>query len=200
VGEELRYAAELINAVVEGVTGPRIGLHICRGNWSTREDVLLTGDYRPLLPALSAMRVRQYVLEYATPRAGDIAVVGEALSGRIPDAQPAKEGLAGALKGALRTVFGQEKTAEPAPASDEAPLRELGLGVVNPRTTEVETPEEIVAKVDSALRYYKPEQIFLNTDCGFGCFANRCVNVEEIATAKLRSIVAASRILQEREK
>lgn len=169
MGEELRYAAELINEVIEGIVdapcAPRVGLHICRGNWSTREDVLLTGDYRPLLPALEMMRVRQFVLEYATPRAGEIEVVGRALSGLIPGADLS---------------------------------RELGLGVVNPRTTEVETPEEIVARAEAALRFYKPAQLFLNTDCGFGCFASRCVNVEDVAAAKIASIARAARMLRDK--
>jgi len=165
VGEELQYAAELINRIMDGVEGPRIGLHICRGNWSTREEVLLTGDYTPLLPALTAMRVRQFVLEYATPRAGDIKVVGESLSNHVPGTQIP---------------------------------RELGLGVVNPRTAEVESPQDIMAKAEQALAFYGPHQIFLNTDCGFGCFANRCVNVEEVATAKIKSIVAAAHALRER--
>ncbi len=165
MGEELGYAAELINRVVEGVEGTRTGLHICRGNWSTREEVLLTGDYRPLLPALTKMRVRQFVLEYATPRAGEIEVVGAALSGAVPGS---------------RTP------------------RELGLGVVNPRTVEVETPEEIAAHAEEALRFYRPDQLFLNTDCGFGCFASRCVNVEEVAAAKIASIAQAARLLRER--
>lgn len=165
MGEELKYAAELINRVILGIEGPRIGLHVCRGNWSNRDEVLLTGDYTPLLPSLTKMHVRQFVLEYATPRAGDIKVVGESLSNNVPDTQNP---------------------------------RELGLGVVNPRTLEVETPEAIVAKAEQALAFYRPEQIFLNTDCGFGCFANRCVNVEEVATAKITSIVAAAQILRER--
>ena len=176
-GEELRYAASLINRIIDGVfdptgkTGPRIGLHICRGNWSTKEEVLLTGDYTALLPALERMHVRQYVLEYATPRAGDISVVGRALSGNVPGAE----------------------------GPDGAGLpRELGLGVVNPRTTEVEPPEFIVKKAEAALEFYKPEQLFLNTDCGFGCFANRCVNVEDIAAQKLKSMTVAARILRER--
>ena len=62
----------MFNGVVDGIRGPRIGLHVCRGNWSRREEVLLTGDYEKLLPAFEAMRPRQFVLEYATPRAGDI--------------------------------------------------------------------------------------------------------------------------------
>jgi len=164
VGVELDYAAELMNRIIEGIDISRTGIHICRGNWSTREDVLLTGDYTPLLPALTKMKVNQFVLEYATPRAGEIKVVGEALSGNIPGTDI---------------------------------LRELGLGVVNPRTTEAETPEEIMDKTRLALEYYRPEQIFLNTDCGFGCFANRCVNVEEVATAKIRSIVQAAKTLRE---
>jgi 5-methyltetrahydropteroyltriglutamate--homocysteine methyltransferase len=143
--------------VVGGIEGIRTGLHVCRGNWSRREDVLLTGDYHALLPAFSAMEVDQFVLEYATPRAGELAVVGEALS-----------------------------------------ARELGMGCVNPRTDEAEDPATIVARAEEALAYWKPEQIWLNPDCGFGCFANRCVNEEDHAVAKLRSMVTASRELRER--
>ena len=143
--------------MVEGIEGPRIGLHVCRGNWSRREDVLLTGDYEGLLPAFRAMQPTQFVLEYATPRAGDIAVVGEALADR-----------------------------------------ELGLGVVNPRTATAEEPAAIVARAERALAYWRPEQLFLNPDCGFGCFANRCVNDEQTAARKLRSIAQAARALRQR--
>jgi 5-methyltetrahydropteroyltriglutamate--homocysteine methyltransferase len=153
----LKFAADLINRIVKGIDGIRIGVHICRGNWSKQEEVLLTGDYAKLLPALERMNIDQFVLEYATPRAGDIEVVGRSLSDR-----------------------------------------ELGLGVVNPRTDDVESVDFIVGKAEKALEYYKPEQLFLNTDCGFGCFASRSVNVEEIAYKKLCAIVEASRILREK--
>ena len=76
--------------------------------------------------------------------------------------------------------------------------REIGLGVVNPRTATVETPEEIVRRVEEALPFFAPERIFLNPDCGFGCFANRCVNDEQTAVRKLESMVAAARELRER--
>jgi 5-methyltetrahydropteroyltriglutamate--homocysteine methyltransferase len=153
----LSYAADLLNRVIEGVSGPRIGLHVCRGNWSRDESVLLTGDYAPLLPAFQKMRVHQFVLEHSTPRAGEIAIVGRALAGR-----------------------------------------EIGLGVVNPRTDHVESVDEIVKRVEQALQYFSPARIFLNPDCGFGCFANRCVNEHEIAAAKLRSMVQAARLLRSR--
>ncbi|MDX9895060.1 MAG: hypothetical protein RBS34_06435 [Desulfofustis sp.] len=133
----------------------RIGVHVCRGNWSKQEEVLLHGDYARLLPALEPMKIDQFVLEYATPRAGDIDVVGRKLADR-----------------------------------------ELGLGVVNPRTDTVEPVEMIVAKAEKALDYYRPEQLFLNTDCGFGCFAGRSVNVEDVACQKLCAIVAAAKDLR----
>ena len=116
---------------------------------------MITGDYQPLVGCFRDMHVRQLVLEYCTPRAGELAVIGRELADR-----------------------------------------EIGLGVVNPRTDEAESPESIVARAEEALEFWKPEQIFLNPDCGFGCFANRCVNVEEIAAAKLRSMVEAARRLR----
>ena len=76
--------------------------------------------------------------------------------------------------------------------------REIGLGVVNPRTDEVESVASIVARTEAALRYFSPDRIFLNPDCGFACFANRCVNDVDTAAAKLKAIVAAARALRER--
>ncbi len=154
----------MLNRITDGITGIRTGLHVCRGNWSRREDVLLTGDYHALLPAFAAMHVDQLVLEYATPRAGELRVVGEALG-----------------RGATAGVG-----------------KELGLGCVNPRTDQAEDPAAIVARAEEALAFFPPERIWLNPDCGFGCFASRCVNEEEVAVAKLRSMTAAARTLRER--
>lgn len=152
-GAELAYAAELLNKVLEGFSDQvRTGLHVCRGNWSKREDVLIAGDYQPLVDCFTEMNVRQFVLEYATPRAGDLAIVGRKLSDR-----------------------------------------EIGLGCCNPRTDEAESVDEIVNRLHEALEFWQPEKIFLNPDCGFGCFANRCVNEEQIAAAKLKSMVSAAK-------
>src|SRR3989304_370942 len=64
--QELLKATQLVNQVVGGIDGVRLGVHVCRGNWSRKEEVLLTGDYEPLLPYLVAMRVQQWVLEFST--------------------------------------------------------------------------------------------------------------------------------------
>jgi 5-methyltetrahydropteroyltriglutamate--homocysteine methyltransferase len=72
---ELGFARDLINAVVEGFPRERIAMHVCRGNWSADEAVLLAGSYEPLLGALAQMRVGAYLLEASTPRAGDMALL-----------------------------------------------------------------------------------------------------------------------------
>lgn len=72
---ELARAVNLINRVVEGIQGPITAIHICRGNWSKNEEVLLSGPYDDLMPYLSQMKVDQFVLEYATSRAGSPAAL-----------------------------------------------------------------------------------------------------------------------------
>jgi 5-methyltetrahydropteroyltriglutamate--homocysteine methyltransferase len=154
--DELAFAVRLMNATVEGLSGVKFGVHVCRGNWSRKEDVLLKGNYGPLLPYLMQMDVDQLVLEMATPRAGDLDVFKE---------------------------YGNEK--------------ELGLGVVNPRTDEIESPAAIVQRVKRVLEYFDPEKIYLNPDCGFGTFAERCVNTPETAYRKLKAIHAAAQLLRQ---
>ncbi|MBL8729417.1 MAG: cobalamin-independent methionine synthase II family protein [Planctomycetes bacterium] len=114
---ELRLAVDLINRVVDGIAGTSTALHVCRGNWSRKEDVLLSGDYDPLLPYLSQMRVDQFVLEYATPRAGSEALLAQLPPGRTvgfgainprtdPDEDPAA---IAARVAALATLLGHER-------------------------------------------------------------------------------------------
>jgi 5-methyltetrahydropteroyltriglutamate--homocysteine methyltransferase len=155
--EELEFAVDLVNRVTDGADGVRLGLHVCRGNWSRQEDVLLAGSYQPLVPYLQRMKVRQLVLEYATPRAGSLQAVGEGLNDR-----------------------------------------ELGLGVVNPRNDEAEDIPGIVDRAEEALRFFPPDAIFLNPDCGFGTFANRPLNTAEVAERKLRAMVSAAEQLRAR--
>jgi 5-methyltetrahydropteroyltriglutamate--homocysteine methyltransferase len=153
--EELELAVRLMNETVEGMDGVKFGVHVCRGNWSRREDVLLKGNYGPMLPYLMEMNVQQLVLEFATPRAGELEVFKE---------------------------YGTEK--------------EIGLGVVNPRTDTIESPDEIVGRVKQLAGFYDPEKIYLNPDCGFGTFAERNVNSAEIAAQKMKSIAAAANRLR----
>jgi len=153
--EELEFAVRLMNETVEGIDGVRYGVHICRGNWSRKEDVLLKGNYGPLLPWLMRMNIHQLVLEMATPRAGEIDVFKE---------------------------YRNQK--------------ELGLGVSNPRNDTIEDPKQIVQSVRKLLEFYDADKIMLNPDCGFGTFAERCVNTPDIAYKKLQSISRAAEMLR----
>jgi 5-methyltetrahydropteroyltriglutamate--homocysteine methyltransferase len=149
--EELEFAVSLINEVVAGVDDVRLGLHVCRGNWSRDESTLLSGGYQSLRPYLDRLRITQLVLEYATDRAGALVAFDD---------------------------------------------KEIGLGVVNPRTEQVETPAQIRVAVEKALDLYPAERVFLNPDCGFGTFANRPMNTRETASAKLAAMAAAARDLR----
>jgi methionine synthase II (cobalamin-independent) len=108
-----------------------------------------------LIPYLNRMRLDQFVLEYATSRAG----TPKALAGLRPDAQ-------------------------------------IGYGVVNPRTSEIESADEIVRRVRELAQFVSPDRIFLSPDCGFGTFAERPVADAQTAFKKLSSLAAAARILR----
>lgn len=150
--EELDFATTLINRVVEGISNVRTGVHVCRGNWSRQESTLLSGSYAALKSTFEGLNVDQLVLEYATPRAGEVT----------------------AMRG-----------------------KELGMGVVNPRTDEVETRDKIVGHVREALQFLAADKIFLNPDCGFGTFSARPMNEVPVIRAKLESMVSAARRLRE---
>ncbi|MBM3945109.1 MAG: cobalamin-independent methionine synthase II family protein [SAR202 cluster bacterium] len=150
--EELEFAVSLINRVVDGVSGVRTGLHVCRGNWSRNEATLLRGSYQPLAPYLARLCVDQLVLEYATERAGVLM----------------------AFEG-----------------------KEIGLGVVNPRTESIESSEHISKAVSRALELYPSEKVWLNPDCGFGTFSARPVNTAETAVKKLAMMAEAAQMVRE---
>jgi 5-methyltetrahydropteroyltriglutamate--homocysteine methyltransferase len=72
---ELAFAAGLIRAALDTVDRKKsiASLHVCRGNWSTDESILLSGPYTPLLDTFAAVNADLLTLEFSTPRAGDLA-------------------------------------------------------------------------------------------------------------------------------
>lgn len=75
--EELEFAVGLINDVTSDFPTERLGLHICRGNWSVDESVALQGDYEPLIPALNKINVGTLFLEFCTHRAGSMDLLSK---------------------------------------------------------------------------------------------------------------------------
>ncbi len=83
-------------------------------------------------------------------------------------------------------------------AGDLVPFRakELGLGVVNPRTSDIETVPEVRAAIERAVRDRPADTVFLNPDCGFGTFSNRPVNATDVALRKMKVVVEAARLMR----
>ena len=87
-------------------------------------------------------------------------------------------------------------------AGDVAILKELpddaliGLGSVDCRFENIDTPEEIVARVREAMRYVAPERLSLNPDCGFAPGLGSEVPLDE-AYLKLKNEAEAARRLRE---
>jgi 5-methyltetrahydropteroyltriglutamate--homocysteine methyltransferase len=71
------------------------------------------------------------------------------------------------------------------------PQKELGLGVVNPRTETVESTAVIRERIVRALSLYPAERLFVNPDCGFATFSRRPVNSTAVAMQKMQAISAA---------
>ena len=147
--EELKFATKLIKSVIDYAKEKEIlvSLHVCRGNWSRDESILLTGPYTPLLPLFEETLPNILTLEFSTPRAGEIS-----------------------------SLFSSTL------------IRDnciLGLGVMNPRTDDIEPLEDILNRVEEVMQYIPKERIWLNPDCGFATFANRPVSTMEIIDKKL---------------
>ena len=69
------FAVEMINDVVSGVTGIKVGVHLCRrAGARARGDSSHEGGYGPLIPHLNRLKVHHLTMEFTAPQAGDMAV------------------------------------------------------------------------------------------------------------------------------
>ena len=67
---------------------------------------------------------------------------------------------------------------------------ELGVGVIDVKTHEVETPEIIAERLRKTLKFVPAERIFVLPDCG-------CLHLpQEVAFAKLRAMVQGTKIMR----
>ncbi|MBI4355852.1 MAG: methionine synthase [Candidatus Omnitrophica bacterium] len=70
--------------------------------------------------------------------------------------------------------------------------KEVGLGVVDVHSHRTESKEEVIGNIEQALKVFKPEQIYVDPDCGL-----KTRTVDE-AVDKLRVIVEAAREVRSR--
>lgn len=154
---ELAFARDLVNAVVRGAPRDRTAVHLCRGNWTPDESAALHGDYRPLVPTLSALDVGTLFLELCTPRAGEAAIL-----------------------------------------RDLPRDRRIGVGVVNQKRVEVESADDIAARIERHATTFGAERLLLVPDCGFATFADNPVSSAAVAEAKLAAMVAGRALFEGR--
>jgi 5-methyltetrahydropteroyltriglutamate--homocysteine methyltransferase len=69
--------------------------------------------------------------------------------------------------------------------------RTVGLGVVDVKSVEVETPELIAGRIRTALELVPPERLVINPDCGLRNLSG------EVARAKLAAMVAGTAVVRE---
>lgn len=150
---EMAHAVDWLNAMLDGVTGVTLAVHVCRRNWG-RRGWGASGGYEPILHHLKRLKADQLLLEYAIPVAGDVAVLAQL---------PAQV--------------------------------KIGLGCVDVRFPEIDSPEQIIDRVQKALAHVAPERITLNPDCGFAPGKDHEIPLEE-AYAKLKSLGEAARRLR----
>lgn len=74
---------------------------------------------------------------------------------------------------------------------------EIGLGCVSCQPGQIDSVEQIVDRVEVALKYVAPARITLNPDCGFAPGSAAEVSLDEVYT-KLKNEVAAAQVLRER--
>ena len=75
VDKELKFAKSLLTPVLAEIRkykGVTSAMHVCRGNWTTDESVLLHGAYDKLSKFFDSLDVDMLALEFSTPRAGEI--------------------------------------------------------------------------------------------------------------------------------
>jgi 5-methyltetrahydropteroyltriglutamate--homocysteine methyltransferase len=79
-------------------------------------------------------------------------------------------------------------------AGDFVPVdgKSIGLGVVNPRSPQVESPQAIVDRVTTVLQHVPAAKVFLNPDCGFATFTTRAMNSAEVAKEKIAAMAEAA--------
>lgn len=75
--------------------------------------------------------------------------------------------------------------------------RIVGLGCVDVRGKQIDSPLTIASRVEDALRHMDPERIWLNPDCGFAPGSAANIPLDE-AYLKLQSEVEAGLLLRER--
>jgi 5-methyltetrahydropteroyltriglutamate--homocysteine methyltransferase len=73
----------------------------------------------------------------------------------------------------------------------------LGLGVIDHTDPHIESPDEVVRRVEAAMEFVPKERITLNPDCGFAPSSANPMDLDE-AYLKLQAMCQGAEILREK--
>ena len=68
--------------------------------------------------------------------------------------------------------------------------KEVAIGVIDVRTSMVETPEEVAARIRKVIDVVPPEQVYLTTDCGMKPLSRM------VARMKLKALAEGAKIVR----
>ncbi len=134
---EMRHAVDWINAIVDGIDGVQLAVHLCRRNWG-RRGWGAAGGYEAIFEHVRRLEVDQLMLEFSIPVAGDMAILADlpqevkiglgCVDVRFPEIETA-ETIAERVERAMEHVDADRLTLNPdcgfAPGKDhEVPLDE----------------------------------------------------------------------------
>jgi 5-methyltetrahydropteroyltriglutamate--homocysteine methyltransferase len=70
------FAVDMVNAVVDGIKGPRIALHLCkRAGARVRGEHDHRGGYESIVEQINRLKVHHITIEFSTPGSGDVSVL-----------------------------------------------------------------------------------------------------------------------------
>jgi 5-methyltetrahydropteroyltriglutamate--homocysteine methyltransferase len=145
--EDLPWAVKALNAMVDGVTGARIAVHICYGNRYGKPS--WEGSYRYLFPTIMEAKVQALTMEFARRGGEDLDLFKE-----------------------FNPPFA------------------LGVGVIDVKSHDVETPDLVAERIRKALEVLPPEKIFILPDCGLFHLPR------DVAFAKLKTMVEGTKLVR----
>ncbi len=76
--------------------------------------------------------------------------------------------------------------------------RRIGFGVVDQKSTTIETTDDVIARAELAIKMFGADRVLLNPDCGFATFADNPIASAQVAEGKLRAMAEASQELRRR--
>ncbi|HET7560129.1 MAG TPA: cobalamin-independent methionine synthase II family protein [Limnochordia bacterium] len=108
------FAVEMVNRMVDGVTGVKLAVHLCRrAGARARGEHTHHGDYGPILRQLTRLQVQQLTMEFSGPDAGEMDIlrgldqrfeIGLGCVGTTPGVVDSVEAIVARVEAALQYV------------------------------------------------------------------------------------------------